>query len=132
MQRRTITAWMLALALAAGCSKKETPADQQGSAEQGEHEHGDHPDRADRRARLEAARAKLDTNHDGKLSPDELSKADQPFLHFDDPASIDTDHDGDITVDELSAALKARRGQWHKDHGGGSAGGSAEGSGSGS
>src|SRR5262245_56028717 len=72
-------------------------------------DHADDPDRPDRKQRLAAARERLDTNHDGKLSPDELSKATEPFLHFDDPAALDTDHDGDISVDELSAALRGRR-----------------------
>ena len=71
-----------------------------------------------RRKRFEEMRAKLDTNGDGKLSPDELSKADGR-MKFDDPASLDTNHDGDISVDELEVGMKARREQMRAMHGGG-------------
>jgi hypothetical protein len=91
---------------------------------------GEHHDRPDRMARLKSIRDQHDTNHDGKLSPDELSKAPQPFLRFEDPSAVDADHDGDITVDELGAALRARRGMMHRDRFHGM--GSGEGSGSGS
>ncbi len=119
---------VLVVALAA-CGGKKDDAGSTGSstgpgsdpAERG----GDHPDRADRKQRLAAAREKLDTNHDGKLSPDELSKATEPFLHFDDPDSLDTDHDGDISLEELSAALRARRGHRRGGSGAGSGSGSA-------
>jgi len=129
---RTGVSICLALLVAAvGCSKKDSdssdnkavaPSDQPvattGSGS------GTRPERPNRTARLAAIRDQLDTNHDGKLSPDELSKATQPFLHFDDTAAVDADHDGDITVDELAAALRARRGAFHRDRmfGAGSAG----------
>ena len=53
--------------------------------------------------RFEAA----DTNHDGKISPDE-AKAGMPFVakHF---AEIDADKDGYVTREEIAAYMKARR-----------------------
>jgi Ca2+-binding EF-hand superfamily protein len=53
-------------------------------------------------------RTRLDTNGDGKLTPDELA-ATNGRMHFDDPAAIDTNKDGDISADELAAAMQARR-----------------------
>jgi len=134
---RNSIAIVLVVVLAACGGKKDDAASggSAGGSDQAERtgDRPDHPDPADRKQRLAAARERLDTNHDGKLSPDELSKATEPFLHFDDPASLDTDHDGDISLDELSAALRARRGQFHRggggrDNGGSATGGSAAGS----
>jgi len=122
---------VLAVALAA-CGGKKDDAGSGGSSDQAERsgDHPDHPDRADRKQRLAAARERLDTNHDGKLSPEELSKATEPFLHFDDPAALDTDHDGDISVEELSTALRGRRGKMHRGGGSGGDGSGSAGSGS--
>ena len=43
-------------------------------------------------------RTALDTNSDGKLTPDELAAA-KGRMKFDDPAALDTNHDGDISVE---------------------------------
>lgn len=123
MRKSNCSVLILVVALVA-CGGKKDDAGTAGSSEQAEHG-GDHPDRPDRKQRLAATREKLDTNHDGKLSPDELSKATEPFLHFDDPAALDTDHDGDISLEELSTALRARRG--HRRGGSGAPGGSGSG-----
>jgi Ca2+-binding EF-hand superfamily protein len=103
---------LLVLVLAAACGKGDKPAGDDKPAEKA----GSGEDReAMRRQRLEQMRAKLDTNGDGKLSPEELGSA-TGRMRFDDPAALDTNHDGDISVDELEAAMKARREQW-KMHG---------------
>jgi len=60
--------------------------------------------------RAATMRARLDTNGDGKLTPDELANA-KGRMKFDDPASLDTNHDGDISADELEAGMMARREQ---------------------
>lgn len=73
-----------------------------------------------RAQRFERMKERLDTNHDGKISVDEL-KASTGRMKFDDPAAIDTDHDGFISEDELRAAMKARREAMHKDGSAGSA-----------
>lgn len=77
--------------------------------------------RAEVQARMAAAFAKLDTNHDGFISKDELStieaqrqqKAQQRAQAF-DPSKIfdrmDANHDGKITVAEVNA-LRAKRAQ---------------------
>ena len=59
----------------------------------------------DRSAKM---RARLDTNGDGKLTPDELANA-RGRMKFDDPAALDTNKDGDISADELEAGMKAKR-----------------------
>jgi len=69
-------------------------------------------DRAEWKAGQEARFKRLDTNGDGKLTPDELAAA-KGRMKFDDPAALDTNHDGDISVDELQAAMKARWEKWH-------------------
>ena len=122
---------LIALLLAAACSKKDhdnAKADQPAAAEgSGEKQH--HMDPAQRRQRLEQMRTKLDTNGDGKLSPEELGAA-QGRMRFDDPASLDTNHDGDISVDELEAAMNARRAKWRAGSGSAAGGApAAEGSG---
>ena len=73
--------------------------------------------------RIEAMAAKLDTDGDGKVTVQELAKA-EGRLKFDDPAAVDTNHDGVISPDELGAALQARRGGNRHHRGDGSATGS--------
>lgn len=60
--------------------------------------------------RAATMRARLDTNGDGKLTPDELANA-KGRMKFDDPAALDTNKDGDISADELEAGMVARREQ---------------------
>jgi hypothetical protein len=71
---------------------------------------------------------RLDTNGDGKLTPDELAAGDRR-MGFDDPAAVDTDHNGEISLSELDAAVTQRRNEmrarWR-----GRNGGSAQGVGS--
>jgi len=52
---------------------------------------------------------KMDTNHDGFLTKDEIQKK---FPKFTDEMfkQADTDHDGKLTVAEWQAFVKARRG----------------------
>ena len=64
--------------------------------------------------RAERMRDRLDIDHDGKITVDELKNA-TGRMKFDDPAAIDTDHDGVISDEELAAAMKARRDKW-RDH----------------
>jgi hypothetical protein len=85
--------------------------------------------RAERRKeRVEQMAQRLDLDGDGKLTVDELSKADGR-MKFDDPAAVDTDHDGVISADELQAAMAARRGghRHQRADGAGSDTGSAQG-----
>jgi hypothetical protein len=98
--------FLLVLVLAAACGKGDKPASDDKPAEKT----GSGEDReAMRRLRVEQMRAKLDTNGDGKLSPEELGAA-TGRMRFDD-----------ISVDELEAAMKARRAQWKMHGSGGSA-----------
>jgi Ca2+-binding EF-hand superfamily protein len=64
-------------------------------------------------------RSRLDTDGDGKLSPDELAHA-RGRMRFDDPAALDTNHDGDISAEELAAGFRARREQFRNARGSGS------------
>ena len=74
------------------------------------------------RAEARAERAKrmhdrFDTNHDGKVTPDELSGTGSGSgwhrgPHFDDPAALDTNHDGDISADELQQGMR----DWRIEH----------------
>lgn len=102
--------YVVVAALLAACSKGSSSSSAAGSGSSVQAP-GSGDDRAEaRHKRLEAMRDKLDTNHDGKVSPDELAAA-PGRMHFDDPAALDTNHDGDISLDELEAAMKARREQ---------------------
>jgi hypothetical protein len=58
--------------------------------------------------RVAKMRTRLDTNGDGKLTPDELANG-KGRMKFEDPAALDTNKDGDISADELEAGMKARR-----------------------
>lgn len=49
--------------------------------------------------------ARLDSDHDGKITKSEASKGPRLSKHFD---AIDTNHDGFVTRAELAAALAAR------------------------
>jgi Ca2+-binding EF-hand superfamily protein len=49
--------------------------------------------------------ARLDNDHDGKISKSEASKGPRLSKHFD---AIDTNHDGFVTRAELAAAFAAR------------------------
>ena len=60
--------------------------------------------------RVTKMRTRLDTNGDGKLTPDELANG-HGRMKFDDPAALDTNKDGDISADELEAGMTARREQ---------------------
>lgn len=71
-----------------------------------------HEARAQRMAqRLED---RLDANHDGKLTPDELaaSGSDHRGPRFADPKAVDANNDGVISPEELQAAMEERRAQW--------------------
>jgi hypothetical protein len=70
---------------------------------------------AGRKARAESMRTKLDTNGDGRLTPDELAKSENArMIHrLGDPAKLDTNGDGDISADELSLGMAKGR-----NHGG--------------
>jgi len=64
--------------------------------------------RAEAQAHAEAAFAKLDLNHDGKL--DKADRSARLSEHFD---KIDTNHDGTISRDEFTAAHEAMMGGMH-------------------
>ena len=51
---------------------------------------------------------RMDQNGDGKLTPDELAASDRR-MGFDDPATLDTDKNGEISLQELDTAVTARR-----------------------
>lgn len=88
----------------------------------------DHNGRVDDSERLEARKQRLaqtlstvDSDHDGKVSVEELARTQVFFLRFDDPRAVDRDHDGTISVDELESAIDARhqamRARWeHEIH----------------
>jgi hypothetical protein len=63
---------------------------------------------------------RLDQNGDGKLTPDEMA-ASERRMGFDDPAALDTNKDGEISLTELDTAMTARREQmrekWAGRHG---------------
>jgi Ca2+-binding EF-hand superfamily protein len=84
------------------------------------HARSAHPvTRAEAQSRIAAVFAKLDTNHDGSITKDELSaveaqheqKAEERAQHF-DPSKVfdrlDADHDGKITVAEAGASRGKR------------------------
>lgn len=86
----------------------------------------DHNGRVDDTERLEARKQRLaqtlstlDTDHDGKVSVDELAGTQLFFLRFDDPRAVDRDHDDAISVDEIESAIDARhqamRAQWQHE-----------------
>jgi Ca2+-binding EF-hand superfamily protein len=68
-------------------------------------------DDAENARHVERAFARLDTNHDGKISREEGSRGRRIARHFD---AIDADHDGFITPAELKAFLDAH--PIHKHH----------------
>lgn len=74
--------------------------------------------------RMEPMHDRLDTNGDGKLTPEEMASSNRR-MGFDDPAAIDENHDGEISLGELDKAVTARREQmrqhWRGRGGGGSA-----------
>ncbi|HUS29578.1 MAG TPA: hypothetical protein VMZ53_13790 [Kofleriaceae bacterium] len=51
---------------------------------------------------------RMDQNNDGKLTPDEMAESERR-MGFDDPAALDTDKSGDISLMELDTAVTARR-----------------------
>ena len=67
----------------------------------------------ERRAGWRTMIERLDENHDGKLSYDELQK--MPRYARVPPAAIDSNGDGAISVDELDAYLMKRRGSAASD-----------------
>jgi hypothetical protein len=75
--------------------------------------------------RVKPMRDRLDQNGDGKLTPDEMA-ASERRMGFDDPATLDTNKDGEISLKELDTAMIARRQQmkekWIGRHGGGGMG----------
>jgi len=62
----------------------------------------------ERRERLRPMMDRMDQNHDGKLTVEELSQV-KGRVAFDDPKAIDTDHNGEISITELDTAVTARR-----------------------
>jgi len=79
------------------------------------------------RTEAQAERAKrmhdrFDANHDGKLTPDELSGtgSGRRGPHFDDPTALDLDKDGEISPQELQQGmreLRMKRRQQYEDRG---------------
>lgn len=53
---------------------------------------------------------RFDQNGDGKLTPEEMAASDRR-MGFDDPAKLDTDNNGEISLQELDTAVTARREQ---------------------
>lgn len=68
--------------------------------------------KAGRAKRAEELHARADTDHDGKLTPQEL--ANSAFRRF-RPEDIDTDHNGEISVAELAAAFDHQAKLWGAD-----------------
>jgi hypothetical protein len=64
--------------------------------------------------RAKRMQERIDANHDGKMTPDELAAAGsaQHGPRFADPKAVDTNNDGEISPDELQAAIAERRAQW--------------------
>lgn len=62
------------------------------------------------RKRMEAAHARLDLDGDGKLTADELASTNER-LRFDNGEVLDVNRDGNISPDELTAGIRGRREQ---------------------
>ena len=69
---------------------------------------------AARAARTQRMQERLDANHDGKVTPDELAAAGSASRgpRFADPKAVDANNDGEISPEELQQALAERRRQW--------------------
>jgi hypothetical protein len=63
---------------------------------------------------------RLDKDGDGKVTQAELEADPRLARRLGDPSKIDTNHDGDISVEELQAALKSRYDEWRGRRGSGS------------
>jgi Ca2+-binding EF-hand superfamily protein len=57
-------------------------------------------------ARADQILARLDADHDGRISPAEAQPRPRMAKHF---ARVDANHDGYITRDELAAAIARRQ-----------------------
>jgi hypothetical protein len=66
-----------------------------------------------REERATRMRDRLDLNHDGKLTPDEVAATGSSHRgpQFDDPKALDTNNDGEISPDELQAGMRELRAQ---------------------
>jgi hypothetical protein len=76
---------------------------------------------AAREARAKRMVDRFDTNHDGKLTTDELAAGGSGMRgRFMDAKSADKNNDGEISPAELEAAIQERRMQWraHRGHAG--------------
>jgi len=65
--------------------------------------------------------ARLDKDGDGKVTQAELEASGRFAHRLGDLTKIDANHDGEISVDELELAFKARYEQWKAHAGSGSA-----------
>jgi hypothetical protein len=63
---------------------------------------------AARKVRAEETRARLDTDGDGKVTPAELGES-RLARRLGDTAALDTDKNGDISVQELEASMEQMR-----------------------
>jgi hypothetical protein len=70
--------------------------------------------------RAVALHARLDKDGDGKVTQAELDAAGRIAHRLGDTSKIDTNHDGEISVEEMEAALNARYQQWKTTHDSGS------------
>lgn len=116
---------LLCTLVVAGCKRRpprdlpHPPAPSQFDVDLDHNGHVDDAERLDaRKVRLAQTLSTLDTNHDGKVSVDELARTQLWFLRFDDPRTVDSDHDGVISVDEIETAIdashQAMRARWQR------------------
>jgi len=70
--------------------------------------------------RAQTLHTRLDKDGDGKVTQAELDAAGRIAHRLGDPAKVDANHDGVITVEEIEAALHHRFDEWKTNSGSGS------------